>query len=202
MPRLLDSPSHSPRKMPRQRRSVETVGAIVEAAARILESEGHAGYNTNAIAQLAGVSPGSLYQYFPNKTALTKALILRETAALLIQAREALTAPGGIQALNMLVDAAVQHQLRRPALARLLDFEEAMMPADPDLADVTHQAHGIVIDILSRKDFPTQSDIDTAASDVIAIIKGMVDAAGVRSERSAKGLTARVSRAVLGYLLS
>ncbi|MBR8500820.1 TetR/AcrR family transcriptional regulator, partial [Burkholderia cenocepacia] len=55
----------SPRKAPRQRRSVATVDAIVEAAARILERDGFDGYTTNAVAALAGVSIGSLYQYFP-----------------------------------------------------------------------------------------------------------------------------------------
>lgn len=52
-----------PRKRPRQARSVATFEAILEAAARILE------INTNAVAELAGVSIGSLYQYFPSKDA-------------------------------------------------------------------------------------------------------------------------------------
>ncbi|WP_454277896.1 TetR/AcrR family transcriptional regulator [Sphingomonas sanguinis] len=65
----------NPRKTARQGRSAATVDAIVEAAARILEAAGPSGYTTNAIAQRAGVSVGSLYQYFPNKDAITRALI-------------------------------------------------------------------------------------------------------------------------------
>ena len=63
------------RKMPGQARSQETVSVILEASARILESDGLRGFNTNAIAAKAGVSVGSLYQYFPNKDAIVLALI-------------------------------------------------------------------------------------------------------------------------------
>src|SRR5580700_8543077 len=63
------------RKAPGQARSQETVAVILEASARILESEGVRGFNTNAIAAKAGVSIGSLYQYFPNKDAIVLALI-------------------------------------------------------------------------------------------------------------------------------
>lgn len=59
-----------PRKKPRQARSQETHRAILQAAARVLRDEGPAAFNTNRVAQVAGVSVGSLYQYFPNKAAL------------------------------------------------------------------------------------------------------------------------------------
>ena len=55
------------RKAPRQERARATVNAIVLAAAHILRSEGLAAVTTNRIAEVAGVSIGSLYQYFPNK---------------------------------------------------------------------------------------------------------------------------------------
>jgi AcrR family transcriptional regulator len=71
-----------PRKRPRQRRSEATVDAILEAAARILESDGLDALTTNAVADRAGVSVGSLYQYFPGKTALLAELIRRERGAL------------------------------------------------------------------------------------------------------------------------
>ena len=59
-----------PRKRPAQKRSKETVRAIVEAAARILRRDGYERTNVNRVAELAGVSVGSLYQYFPSKEAL------------------------------------------------------------------------------------------------------------------------------------
>jgi AcrR family transcriptional regulator len=59
-----------PKKWPIQARARATVDAMLVAAAHILETRGLAAVNTNAIAERAGVSIGSLYQYFPNKTAL------------------------------------------------------------------------------------------------------------------------------------
>jgi AcrR family transcriptional regulator len=66
------------RKKPRQSRSEGTIEAIFEAAARILQAQGLDGFNTNAVANVAGVSIGTLYQYFPNKNAILIAMSLRE----------------------------------------------------------------------------------------------------------------------------
>jgi AcrR family transcriptional regulator len=63
-----------PRKKAQQFRSRETVKAIVQAASYILLSEGVKGFNTNNIAKRAGVSIGSLYQYFPNKDSISSML--------------------------------------------------------------------------------------------------------------------------------
>jgi AcrR family transcriptional regulator len=63
-----------PRKAPRQARSRATVDAILDAAARVLVQRGYATTTTNAVAEVAGVSVGSLYQYFPNKDSLIAAL--------------------------------------------------------------------------------------------------------------------------------
>jgi AcrR family transcriptional regulator len=60
------------KKLPKQDRSRITVEAIIEAAARIIEKGGLAALSTNRVAELAGVSVGSLYQYFPNKEALVE----------------------------------------------------------------------------------------------------------------------------------
>lgn len=62
------------RKQPRQARSRATVDAIVEAGARILSEQGWAGFTTNKVAEAAGVSVGSLYQYFPDKVSLVGAI--------------------------------------------------------------------------------------------------------------------------------
>ena len=62
------------RKSPRQARSRVTIDAILDAAARVLGERGWSGLTTNAVAEVAGVSIGSLYQYFPNKLALIEAV--------------------------------------------------------------------------------------------------------------------------------
>lgn len=69
----------STRKSPRQTRSKETVEVLLTAAARILTTEGFEALTTNRVAAVAGVSVGSLYQYFPNKEALVRALSERHT---------------------------------------------------------------------------------------------------------------------------
>lgn len=71
---MLHKPSATPRKLPKQERSQATVEAILTATTRILTEEGYNQLTTNRVAELAGVSIGSLYQYFPNKEALIFAL--------------------------------------------------------------------------------------------------------------------------------
>ncbi len=71
----------SPRRKPSQRRAQATRDAIFEAAAQILERDGETGFNTNKIAERAGVSIGTLYQYFADKEAILVALAHREMTA-------------------------------------------------------------------------------------------------------------------------
>lgn len=63
-----------PRKIPLQSRSRVTVDAIFEATIQVLLSQGMAGLTTTGVAERAGVSVGTMYQYFPNKQALVYAL--------------------------------------------------------------------------------------------------------------------------------
>lgn len=63
------------RKKPKQQRAVTTAEAIVQATEQVIISEGFQNATTNRIAEVAGVSVGSLYQYFPNKQAIVTALI-------------------------------------------------------------------------------------------------------------------------------
>jgi AcrR family transcriptional regulator len=65
------------RKEPRQARAHATVDAILTATARVLARDGYDHASTNRVAEAAGVSVGSLYQYFPTKEALVAALIDR-----------------------------------------------------------------------------------------------------------------------------
>src|SRR6516164_8568554 len=69
----------NPRKLASQERSHATVDALLRATTRILLKEGYDRASTNRIAEVAGVSIGSLYQYFPSKEALVAAVIDRHT---------------------------------------------------------------------------------------------------------------------------
>jgi AcrR family transcriptional regulator len=74
--------SRRPRKQPRQARSLATVEVILDAAALLLVEDGYQRTTTNRIAERAGVSIGSLYQYFPNRNALVGVLDSRTDAQL------------------------------------------------------------------------------------------------------------------------
>jgi AcrR family transcriptional regulator len=185
------------RKQPQQARSQATTEAILQSAAHILGQRGWRGLTTNAVADAAGVSIGSLYQYFPNKTVLTRALIAREDAVLAGELLALLERPEGSGLLHELIQVAVAHQLRRPVLARLLDAEEARLPP----GDETPHLHEILSQIFRRcLDEALIAREPRLAQDLFAIIHGMVDTAGQNGESDSHALARRVERAVSGYL--
>lgn len=95
----------NPRKQPRQARAKATVDALLEATAQVLLTHGYEGATTARVAERAGVSVGSLYQYFPNKEALVAALIERHAGQIIALMEQALSSPdaatleGGLRAL-------------------------------------------------------------------------------------------------------
>jgi AcrR family transcriptional regulator len=189
-----------PRKRPRQARSMATFEAILEAAARILESLGFAGFNTNAVAELAGVSIGSLYQYFPSKDALIVELIRRERTKLssrIVEAIQQHEAAGLKEKLKLIIQVAVQHQLSRPQLARTLEFASELIGQDTEESELQHELETIISDLFKRSGV---SHAQTAAQDVIALSKGIINAAGIAGESDLNHLQQRVEKAVFGYL--
>ncbi|HAV5967238.1 TPA: TetR/AcrR family transcriptional regulator [Acinetobacter baumannii] len=189
-----------PRKRPRQARSVATFEAILEAAARILESLGFAGFNTNAVAERAGVSIGSLYQYFPSKEALIVELIRRERAKLsthIVEAIQQHEAADLKEKLKLIIHAAVQHQLSRPQLARTLEFASELIGKDVEESELQHELETMISDLFIHSGI---SHSQIAAQDVIALSKGMINAAGIAGESDLNDLQQRVENAVFGYL--
>jgi AcrR family transcriptional regulator len=113
----------APRKFPRQARAKATVEAVITAAAQVLIAEGYERATTARIAERAGVSVGSLYQYFPNKEALVAALLERHVNELLAVTRRALAAAGALTleaGLLALVRAGVDAHRVDPALHKIL----------------------------------------------------------------------------------
>lgn len=190
----------TPRKQPRQRRSAVTVAAILEAAARILEATGYDGYTTNAVAARAGVSVGSLYQYFPNRDAITRALIEQESGALLADILAIELKSDGLENIEKLLAIAVHHQLRRPRLARFLDSEETRLPASAELQQHGNRAAAVLRGCLEKIGLQEEALASTAVRDVMAITRGMVDSAGSHGETDEPALLLRVRAAVEGYL--
>jgi len=122
-----------PRKTPSQARSKATVEAILVAAAQLFRRQGYAGATTDRIAERAGVSVGSLYQYFPNKDAILVALAERhiDTGFALVREllAEALTDVPVLESLlRRFVVAMIALHEHEPELHRVL-FEEAPLPS-------------------------------------------------------------------------
>src|ERR1700761_7992584 len=86
------------RRKPQQDRAREKVGLMLEAATRILDKQGLAGLTTNRVAEVAGVSIGTVYQYFNDKSELLDALAEREVQALSDGVLAALTGPAPTEA--------------------------------------------------------------------------------------------------------
>ena len=123
-----------PRKNPRQRRAKETVEAILTAAAQVFEARGYARGTTDRIATRAGVSVGSLYQYFPNKDAILVALAERhvDRGTALVRAMLAST-PASAAALEpwlrCLLTALLAQHRAQPRLQHLI-LEGLTLPED------------------------------------------------------------------------
>jgi AcrR family transcriptional regulator len=122
-----------PRKTPAQARSKATVEAILVAAAQVLRRHGYATTTTDRIAERAGVSVGSLYQYFPNKDAILVALTERHIDAGFALVRELLAGaranrPPLKAMLRRFVVAMIALHEHEPELHRVL-FEEAPLPS-------------------------------------------------------------------------
>jgi AcrR family transcriptional regulator len=116
-------PLTKPRKYASQERSRATVDALIEATARILVREGFDKASTNRIAEMAGVSVGSLYQYFPGKEALVAAVMERHNRELMQVIRDALAEVAALpmeQAVRTLVAAAIKAHRVDPKLHRVL----------------------------------------------------------------------------------
>jgi AcrR family transcriptional regulator len=121
------------RRRPQQRRARQTVDAVLDAVARILKREGMKAVTTNRIAEVAGVSIGSVYQYFPDKRAIFVALHERH-----------------IQEIDRLVEAKLFEHAASPVEDLIGAMMEAMIEAhatDPELyelllTEVPHRAEG------------------------------------------------------------
>lgn len=204
MPTRIARSRLKPRKTPGQPRSAHMVETIVEAAARILETRGLDGFNTNAVAERAGISVGSLYQYFPNKDALVAALSARERTLLAAEVAQAAGAATGLKlpaALRLLVRAAISRQLARPRLARVLDFEEQRLVLDDTDRATTAEIAGHVIAVLqTHRATLGVSDLTEATADIVAIARALIDSAAARGDVDPATLETRVTRTALGYL--
>lgn len=188
------------RKAPGQARSKETVGVILEASARILESEGMRGFNTNAMAARAGVSIGSLYQYFPNKDAIVRALISSFEETLhdaVVRAVQGGRGRALKPRLRLLVRALVTVHYRRPRLNRMLEAEEERVGSEAD----SSAFHESVLQLLREHQNEVAVPVSrTTERVIIAVLRALVDL-GLASGASPRSTEQRAMHAICGYLL-
>ncbi len=193
-------PVLAPRKAPRQARSRKTRDTILRAAATILARDGLRGLTTNHVARAAGISIGSLYQYYPNKQAIISAL-LTESRAAVLAGMEAAADDAEDAAPETVICAMVRARLRQlfdqPALAEALARAEAELPADHGLAQQRTRLQAQLVGVLAEY---YVEDPETVARDVLAMAEGMAHAAGRAGEQAFAPLIARIERAVTGYL--
>jgi AcrR family transcriptional regulator len=194
----------SPRKTPQQNRAQTMVILILEAATRVLARESLAGFNTNRVAQVAGISIGSLYQYFPNKSALMAALIERAQNDL-AQSLEQLVAQLGDQSLEeallLIAQLAIKQQYANPVLAAALDHEEKRLPVQKQLLQTESRLVSSVTTLLESHQAQLARGLPQgAAQDCLVITKALVEAQAIAERKPPPDLDRRVVRALMGYL--
>ncbi|PIT02417.1 TetR family transcriptional regulator [Bradyrhizobium nitroreducens] len=202
-------PPTKPRKNASQERSRATVDALVEATARILVRDGFEKASTNRIAEVAGVSVGSLYQYFPSKEALVAAVIDRHNEEIMGIVRAALAEVADLpidKAVRKLVTVAIDAHRINPKLHRVLAEQ---IPRTGQLRDV--EAYNREIQTLvrayleSRRKEMRKVDLDVATFICVSAIEAIahntvLHGAEMLSEKMVRTLADETTRLVVGYL--
>jgi AcrR family transcriptional regulator len=173
-------PADRPRKVAQQERSRALVDALLRASARILIRDGYAGLTTNAVAELAGVSVGSLYQYFPNKGALVSALIAEHVDTTMARFRADATRLFALpveRAIPGFVRIMLEMHQADPALHRVF-AEQLPMNAFPGLESGVTEGLALARAYLeAHKNELVVKDLDTAAFVVVHTFDTLTHAA-------------------------
>ena len=144
----------TPRKRPRQDRSKATVDTILQATARILVKHGFDKLTTNQVAEAAGVSIGSLYQYFPNKEALVAGLIERHVedmnAAVLSELTRVAQLPM-VEAIRAVIELTITAHAVHPELHRVLTEQVPRVGRMARLRELDQICHRMVCGILTAR---------------------------------------------------
>jgi AcrR family transcriptional regulator len=170
------SPGLSKRKQPRQARSNDLVSAILQAAAQVLAQVGTEGFTTARVAERAGVSIGSLYQYFPNKAAILFQLQSdewRDTSARLAAILEDREIPP-VDRLRAAVQAFVHSECEEAAMRRALDDAAPDYRAAPEAAEPQLAGSRVFLDFLHAALPDTAEPDRLRAGEIIAMTLGEV----------------------------
>jgi AcrR family transcriptional regulator len=193
-----------PRKLPSQERSANTVKTILEAAARILAKESLAAFNTNRVAEVAGISVGSVYQYFPNKAAMIAALIEQEHNRVIEEIEQMVKDLHGKSlavCLQAFAKLAVSQQYNRPLLAAALDHEERRLPMQQEEARTFARITRALDSLLAAHRPALPPELPACAGfDCLLIAKALVESNSSLDPQLSPDLEGRIFRALSGYL--
>lgn len=160
----------SSRKQPKQARSADLVAAILDAAVQVLEKEGAQRFTTARVAEKAGVSVGSLYQYFPNKAAILFRLQgdeWRQTSDLMRNILENVAQPP-FERLRILVHAFIRSECAEAAI-RMALHDAAPLYRDAPESREARAAGARTFAIFMREILPKASpEVLALAVDLIA----------------------------------
>jgi AcrR family transcriptional regulator len=187
-----------PRKIPRQARSAATVDAIFEATIQVLVAEGPRRLTTTKVAKRAGVSVGTMYQYFPHKRALFYALNERYLEALAVKVEAACRAQHNALIVSMveaLVTTYWDVKMERPEVTRALYQSVVELDNEP-LID----AFGRRVGVATAAMFATASDADFEDLPTVNLTLSHIVFGGIRSVCE-RNLQASTGNAVLGQLI-
>ena len=199
------SESLNPRKKPQQRRSHVTIDTIFEATIQVLLANGLDGVTTIQIADRAGVSIGSLYQYFPNKRALMAAVVRRHVGEVVDLTIAACMAAHGRSIAEMcasMMHAFVDAKTRRPEVSRALYLPSAAVNADAivreEAARCAEAVHDMLITASDAKFSQPRIVSAVLIGSIVGPTRATIEAGGDRGafERLKRHLTALC----LGYL--
>lgn len=202
-------PPTNPRKQATQERSRATVDALIEATARILVRDGFDRASTNRIAQAAGVSIGSLYQYYPSKEALVAAVIERHTQELMKVVRVALAEVAGLsleKAVRKLVSVAIDAHRIDPRLHRVLAEQIPRVGRLAKVETFNREIYSLLRAYLEdRRNELRAVDLDMATFVCVTSIEALTHTAvlhrpEVLSDDEVGGLVDEVTRLVVRYL--
>ena len=163
------------RRKPSQARSRRAVDAIIEASAQVLERRGYQGATTNRIAERAGVSVGTLYQYFNNKDDIFNALIEREAAIFLRAIEESISGPEveSRPAIRKFLEAAYASDHLVLGVRQVMRNLPSQAYSEQNMA-IRHEMHSLVMRFLEQRgSIPGLEDLSLAADVFIAQCEGM-----------------------------
>lgn len=194
----------APKRQERGRRRMEE---ILRAAARVFAEEGYEKATTNAIAAEAGISPGSLYQFFKNKDDIAAALAAQYVEQLQAARSSAFDSLGDLpvdEAVSLVIDPLVAFNVANPGFKALFartDMPSGLRNAVAPIHEAIHRSVGVTVATLIPS-LP-EADVDRTVTVLVHIVRGMMPPVVAAEEGEARDeLVGELKAVLVSYLTS